>query len=135
MLGGRGWLVVVALGALNWVADGAVLAVSLVAVGANIPWRGLVLAYALSQVGASVPILPGSIGIAEASLVAVLVCAGVSAPDALAATVTYRLASFWLQLLPGWAAWARLRHSPPFDRAAAPRHASLQGWLQGATTG
>jgi uncharacterized membrane protein YbhN (UPF0104 family) len=117
-LRGRDWAVVVMLGTLNWVADGAVLAVSLLAVGANIPWQGFVLAYTLSQLGASVPILPGSIGIAEGSLVVVLVCAGVTATNAFAATVMYRLASFWLQLPPGWAAWARLRHSPPFDQAS-----------------
>jgi uncharacterized protein (TIRG00374 family) len=129
-LRGPAWGAVLMLGILNWVADGAVLAISLHAVGASIPWRGFVLAYGLSQLSASAPILPGSIGIAEGSLVVVLVCAGVSAPDALAATVMYRLASFWLQLPPGWAAWARLRRSLPFDQGYALRHTSSPGSLE-----
>jgi uncharacterized membrane protein YbhN (UPF0104 family) len=123
-LSGGAWAAIGALAVANWAADGAVLAVSLVAVGAHPAWRGVVFAYALSQVAASVPLLPGSIGVAEGSLVAALMCGGVRAPDALAATLLYRLASFWLQLPAGAAAWAALRHAVPFDhgqrRVAAP---------------
>ena len=114
-LPGREWAAVTVLAVVNWAADGAVLAVSVAAIGGHLRWSTLVFAYALSQVAASMPLLPGSLGIAEGSLVVVLVCAGVRAPDALAATLVYRLASFWLQLLPGWAAWARLRHVRPFE--------------------
>jgi uncharacterized membrane protein YbhN (UPF0104 family) len=42
-----------------------------------------------------------------------LICAGVRAPDALAATLAYRLVTYWLQLLPGGIAWLTLRRSPP----------------------
>jgi uncharacterized membrane protein YbhN (UPF0104 family) len=121
-LSGAAWTTIGALAMANWAADGAVLAVSLVAVGARPAWCGVAFAYALSQVAASVPLLPGSIGVAEGSLVAALMCAGVRAPDALAATLLYRVASFWLQLPPGAAAWAALRYAAPFDRrrVAAP---------------
>src|SRR5262249_53078590 len=119
VLSRRGWGTVTALSLLNWVADAGVLAVSLAAVGAHPRWSALVLAYALSQLAISMPVLPGSLGIAEGSLVVVLVCTGVRAPDALAATLVYRLASFWLQLPVGWLAWLWLRHPRPFG--AAPR--------------
>ena len=117
----RQWAAVVLFGLVNWTADCAVLAVSMVAIGAPIPWRGLLLAYALSQIAAAIPILPGSIGIAEGSLVVVLVCAGVHTSDALAAALVYRLASFWLQLPPGWVAWACLRKARPFDSSSGVR--------------
>ncbi len=116
-LPGCQWVAVASLAVVNWAADAAVLAVSVVAVGAHLPWRGLVLAYALSQVATSLPLLPGSLGVAEGSLAVGLVCAGLAAPDALAATLTYRLASFWLQLPAGWAAWAWLRRPTPFQAA------------------
>jgi uncharacterized membrane protein YbhN (UPF0104 family) len=114
-LSGGAWATIGALAVANWAADGAVLAVSLVAVGARPYWCGVVFAYALSQVAASVPLLPGSIGVAEGSLVVALMCAGVGAPEALAATLLYRVASFWLQLPPGAAAWAALRHAARLD--------------------
>ena len=117
----RQWAAVVLFGLVNWTADCAVLAVSMVAIGAPIRWRGLLLAYALSQIAAAIPILPGSIGIAEGSLVVVLVCAGVHTSDALAAALVYRLASFWLQLPPGWVAWACLRKARPFDSSSGVR--------------
>jgi uncharacterized membrane protein YbhN (UPF0104 family) len=113
-LSGGAWATIASLAVANWAADGAVLAVSLVAVGAHPAWRGVVFAYAVSQVAGSVPLLPGSIGVAEGSLVAALMCVGLPAPDALAATMLYRVASFWLQLPPGVAAWAVLRHAAPF---------------------
>jgi uncharacterized membrane protein YbhN (UPF0104 family) len=122
----RDWGAVTVLAVLNWSADGAVLAVSLAAVGAHVRWSALVLAYALSQVATLLPVLPGSLGVAEGSLVVVLVCAGVRSPDAFAATLVYRLASFWLQLPLGWVAWERLRHVRPFgpggcEEGAVPR--------------
>jgi uncharacterized protein (TIRG00374 family) len=106
------WIVALSLAATNWVADGAVLAVCLLAVGEGLPWRGLVFAYAVSQLSTILPVLPGAIGVAEGSLFLVLVCVGVAPANALAATLLYRLASFWLQLPAGWAAWAYLRRAP-----------------------
>jgi uncharacterized protein (TIRG00374 family) len=120
-LSARAWATVAFLAILNWAGDGAVLAVSVTAVGAHPRWLALVLAYAVSQLAVSLPLLPGSIGIAEGSLTLALVCAGVRAPDALAATLIYRLASFWLQLPPGWAAWAWLKHPQSFDQVTTPR--------------
>jgi hypothetical protein len=120
-LSARAWATVAFLAILNWAGDGAVLAVSVTAVDAHPRWLALVLAYAVSQLAVSLPQLPGSIGIAEGSLTLALVCAGVRAPDALAATLIYRLASFWLQLPPGWAAWAWLKHSQSFDQVTTPR--------------
>jgi uncharacterized protein (TIRG00374 family) len=81
--------------------------------------RGLLFAYAVSQLASSLPVTPGGIGIAEGSMALALVCAGVPAPDALAATLAYRLVTFWLQLLPGGMAWLALRR--PVAQPVLPR--------------
>jgi putative heme transporter len=103
--------VAVALGlaTINWVADIVALAVAFVALGLDVPWQGLLLAYALTQVATSVPLLPGSLGVAEGSMAGALVCAGVHPTAALAGVLVYRLVSFWLVLPTGWLAWMCLR--------------------------
>ena len=111
-LGLRGWSGLFVLAEVNWLADIAALALALAAVGAGVPWGGLVLAYALSQAASSLPLLPGSIGVAEGSLALALVGAGVRPADAIAAVLTYRLITFCGLLRVGWALWARLRRAP-----------------------
>ncbi|HEV3351872.1 MAG TPA: lysylphosphatidylglycerol synthase transmembrane domain-containing protein [Acidimicrobiales bacterium] len=111
-LGLRHWAGLFFLAEANWLADIAALALALAAVGAGVPWGGLVFAYALSQVASSIPLLPGSVGVAEGSLALALVGAGVRPADAIAAVLTYRLITFWVLLPVGWALWARLRRAP-----------------------
>jgi uncharacterized membrane protein YbhN (UPF0104 family) len=108
-LGPGQWAGCLFLAAINWLADGGALAFSLLAVGVAVPLGALVLAYSLSQLVTTLPLLPGGIGVAEGSMVIALVCAGVTPCDALAATLAYRLVTFWLQLPAGWLAWATLR--------------------------
>jgi uncharacterized membrane protein YbhN (UPF0104 family) len=55
--------------------------------------------------GAAVP-TPGGIGGAEAGISAALAAFGVSLPLAIAAALMYRLITYWLPLLPGYAALA-----------------------------
>jgi uncharacterized membrane protein YbhN (UPF0104 family) len=57
-----------ALAAANWAADILALAIAFVALGLAVPWRGLLLAYAITQLATSVPLLPGSLGVAEGSM-------------------------------------------------------------------
>jgi len=110
-LGLRNWTGLFVLAEVNWLADIAALALALAAVGAGVPWGGLVFAYALSQVASSIPLLPGSVGVAEGSLALALVGAGVRPADAIAAVLIYRLITFWVLLPVGWALWARLRRA------------------------
>jgi hypothetical protein len=88
----------------------AALAVAFAAVGVSVPWHGLLLAYAVTQLVTIVPLLPGSIGLAEGSMAAALVCSGVHPTEAVAGVLAYRLVSFWLVLPMGWLAWTFLRH-------------------------
>ena len=97
-----GWLTAAALALANWLADAAVLAVSIRATGAAVPWHYLLLVYGSGMAAQSLNITPGGLGVAEGSLSLALVATGMSASQALAAVLLYRLASFWLVALAGW---------------------------------
>src|SRR5258708_5542402 len=64
----RGQLVrLLVLGLSNWMLDCACLALSFLAVGASVPWKGLLLAYGAGQLAANLPITPGGLGVVEGS--------------------------------------------------------------------
>ncbi len=87
---------------VNWVADAGVLAVSILAVGAAVPWRDLLLVY-LAGVGASsLSLTPGGLAITEGAISVALVASGLRIGPAVAAAVLYRLISFWLVAAVGW---------------------------------
>lgn len=84
------------------------------AIGSHARPSLVLLAYATAGVIALIPITPGGLGIVEAGLSGMLVLAGVSAAEALIATLGYRLASYWLPLPTGFVAFAlfRRRYGP-----------------------
>jgi uncharacterized protein (TIRG00374 family) len=92
----------------NWIADMACLTLSYFAVGAGVPWRGLLLAYGAGQLAAVLPITPGGLGVVEGSLTVALVTFGGGESSTVAAVLLYRLISFWLLLPIGWGAWGAL---------------------------
>jgi uncharacterized protein (TIRG00374 family) len=98
----QGWIVVVGAGFMNWLADAAVLAFSLLAVGSPVPWRSLLFAYAVGTAAAGIGLTPGGIGIVESALAVTLMGAGVEHRVALAAVLVYRLVSFWTVASVGW---------------------------------
>jgi pimeloyl-ACP methyl ester carboxylesterase len=97
-----GWTTVTGLAMANWLADAAVLAISVRATGAAVPWHDLLLVYGVGITAQSLNVTPGGLGIAEGSLTLALVATGLGARQALAAVLLYRLASFWLVALAGW---------------------------------
>ena len=97
-----GWLLATGLALANWLADAAVLAVSIRAIGATVPWHDLLLVYGSGIVAQSLNITPGGLGVTEGSLSLALVATGLGASQALAAVLLYRLASFWLVAVAGW---------------------------------
>jgi len=52
---------------------------------------------------------PGGLGAIEAALVAGLTGIGLPPGPAVSAVLTYRLATYWLPVIPGWAAWRLLQ--------------------------
>ena len=63
-----------------------------------------------STVGAASP-TPSGLGALEAALVAGLIATGVNEASAVAGVLLFRLATFWLPILPGWASFAWLQRS------------------------
>jgi uncharacterized membrane protein YbhN (UPF0104 family) len=61
----------------------------------------VLIAYAAAAVLGMIPITPGGLGFVEAGLTGMLILAGVDAAAAAAATLAYRLVSYWLPLPAG----------------------------------
>ncbi|MGB3697411.1 MAG: YbhN family protein [Gordonia sp. (in: high G+C Gram-positive bacteria)] len=88
----------------NWIADVACLAAACYAVDAHPSIPGLMVAYAAGKaVGTAVPLLPAGIGVVDGVLVAALVSAGMPTADAVTAVVIYRIVSYVIVTLAGWA--------------------------------
>ena len=108
------WNVIGTLGLGNWFTDVGVLAMSILALGAAVPWRSLLLVYALAIIVGSLGLTPGGVGLVEGTLCVGLVSAGLPATLALGAVLLYRLVSFWLVMFVGWLVffWLRFERVP-----------------------
>ena len=95
-------------GSANWLFDCACFAMMFPAIGAPVPWKGLLLAYGAGQLAASLPITPGGLGVVEGSITIALVAFGGAQTTTVDAVLLYRLISFWLVLVVGWAVWGEL---------------------------
>jgi undecaprenyl-diphosphatase len=87
------------------------LAASVEAVRPGPAFTSIALVYLVGSVVSSIAPTPGGIGAVEAALIAGLTSAGMSGASAVAAVILFRLATFWLPLLPGWAAMVLLQRS------------------------
>jgi uncharacterized membrane protein YbhN (UPF0104 family) len=116
-----GWITVTGLALANWLTDTAVLAVSIHAAGASVPWHVLLLVYGSGIAAQSLNITPGGLGVVEGTLALTLVAAGLRASHALAAVLLYRLASFWLVAAIGWLTFLWLRYAAPPGKSPPPR--------------
>ncbi len=99
-LGSRWWLALITAWG-NWLLDYLALLAAVAAVGARPRPALVLLAFVTAAVLGMIPITPGGLGFVEAGLTATLTLAGVSAADAVLATLAYRLVSYWLPLLAG----------------------------------
>ena len=85
----------------RWVLDYLTLLAALTAVGADPRPSLVLLAFTAAQALGTLPLTPGGLGFVEAGLTATLALAGVSAGDAVVATLAYRLVSYWLPIPAG----------------------------------
>jgi uncharacterized membrane protein YbhN (UPF0104 family) len=107
-LGWRQAVTVLSWATGNWLLDCGCFAISFVAIGSGIPWKGLLLAYGAGQLAANLPITPGGLGAVEGSITIALVAFGGDRLATVEAVLIYRLISFWAELVVGWAAVGRL---------------------------
>lgn len=121
----------------NWCLDCGCLVCCFLAVGAAVPWRGLLLAYGAAQLAANLPITPGGLGVVEGSLTIALVAYGGVEASTVTAVLLYRIISFWGFLPVGWAAWGAVtlsnrRHDRRAALAGLPRLPPHEGLEVGA---
>lgn len=102
----REFALLMSLGYVNWLLDSVALLTALIAVGASVPWQGVLVAYTLGQLAASIPLLPGGGGTVEASLALGLLAYGGTSGGILAGVILFRLISAWGLVPIGWALWA-----------------------------
>ena len=106
---GHRWKAAVVAAAGNTAFDYLALLCALSAVGASPRPSLVLLAYTAAEVLALIPFTPGGLGFVEAGLVGTLTLAGVPGPDALTATLLYRLVAFWLPIPAGGVAYLLFR--------------------------
>ena len=87
------------------------LEVAVSAFGAGPAFTSVALVYLVGSAVSSVAPTPGGIGAVEATLIAGLTSAGMPSTTAVAAVILFRLATFWIPLLPGWGALVVLQRS------------------------
>lgn len=97
---------------LNWLLDAASLWVFLRAFGATVSPEALLVAFGLANVLAAIPILPGGLGVVEATYLTALVGFGVPRRIVLPAVATYRSAQYLMPIALGAVAYASLRVGP-----------------------
>jgi uncharacterized protein (TIRG00374 family) len=128
---GSHWVLAVTAAVGRWAFEYLALLVALHAIGANVEPTLVLLAFTFAELLGLLPFTPGGLGFVEAGMTATLALAGVSASDAVLATLIFRLVSFWLPLPVGLAAMFlyRRRHPrgepsarPDAGAEAPPRH-------------
>jgi uncharacterized protein (TIRG00374 family) len=107
------------LAASNWLADVGALTVVAATAGRGTPLTAILLAYVIGQLAAAIPLTPGGIGIVETAMIGSLVAAGAPAGAATVTVLGWRLFSFWLPTLAGFAVLPTL---PGRHGANRPRH-------------
>ena len=85
------------------------LAACLRAFGAAVSPERVAAAFLGGSALASAAPTPGGVGAVEAALVAALTGFGVRTGPAVAAVLAFRLITFWLPAVPGWAVFRSLR--------------------------
>lgn len=79
------------------------------AMGGEASFAALALVFLTGNtVGTAIP-TPGGLGAVEAALAFGLTAVGIATSVAVPAVLLFRIATFWLPLLPGWLSWTRLQ--------------------------
>lgn len=102
----------IGLGVGNWIFDFGALLVALAAVDAHVSISAAASAYVVGALATNLPITPGGLGVVEGSITVALIAFGGGPAPMLAAVILYRLASYWIWLPIGWAAYFWIARRP-----------------------
>ena len=91
----------IALGVVAWGAEGVAFYYIMHLLGSDLSLQTALFIYAFSMLVGALSFLPGGLGGAEASMVALLMLNNVAQPQAVAATVLIRLATLWFAVALG----------------------------------
>jgi uncharacterized membrane protein YbhN (UPF0104 family)/membrane-associated phospholipid phosphatase/tRNA A-37 threonylcarbamoyl transferase component Bud32 len=86
------------------------LGFALMAFHAHASWLQVTTVYLGGSAVASAAPTPGKVGAVEAALIAGLTGVGIASAPAVAGVLAFRLATFWLPIIPGWLAFRSLSH-------------------------
>jgi uncharacterized protein (TIRG00374 family) len=98
--------------AANWLLDAASLWVFLRAYGETLSPEALLVAFGLANVLAAIPILPGGLGVVEATYLTTFAGFGIPRRISAASIATYRAAQYLMPIALGGLAYASLRVGP-----------------------
>ncbi len=91
------------LSLVAWFAEAWAFHLILQWMGLEVPLTFAVFVYSISMLTGALSFLPGGLGGTEASMVALLIAAGVQPPEAIAATIVIRMTTLWFAVFLGLA--------------------------------
>lgn len=118
--GRRNQIVLGAVAFVAWLADAVCLRFAMFSVGLHVGMGYILIAYVATALVSTVPILPGGLGLVEATVPGVLHYYGVPWDTAIAGTLLWRAISLALPAFAGGLALASLRSGGRRRRALAP---------------
>jgi len=121
---GARWLPALGAAIGRWAFEFFALQITLDAIGASPNPFLVLLAFAFGAALTMIPFTPGGLGFVEAGLTGALVVAGISAGEAVLATLVFRLMSFWLPMPVGAGAAYLFRRRYPRKPSTRGRAAS-----------
>jgi len=89
------------IGIVSWGFEGFVVFLSLKALGGSIPLLGSIFVVSFSSIMGAISTLPGGLGVAEGSIMGVLVLLGTSKEMAASTTLITRFSTLWLGVIIG----------------------------------
>ena len=118
----RGWHGPAAGGAINVVSDIFTLYILFIAAGYRVPLGMLLTGYGLPLLVGRLPLVPGGVGVVEATMTAIFIGLGAPPHATVVATLGYRLFSFWIPMLLGFPIGLYLQRvaRPPEESLDAP---------------
>ncbi len=106
LLSPQSLLFAVGIGVISWGFEGFVVYLAVKALGGEISILASFFAVSFSSLLGALSFLPGGLGIAEGSIMAILLLTGISSEIAAAATIITRFSTLWLGVLIGIAGLA-----------------------------